>query len=342
MRLLRWCTSTAGYTVLGLLVVAVLPLLVSNNYHLSVLAFIAIYTILTVGLNLLMGYAGQVSLGHAAFFGLGAYTSGILTTAHGWSPWLALLAGIALTSLVALLVGIPCLRLRGHYLAMATLGFGWIVYILMKGWTVLTGGTSGLGGIPPLAVGTLQIDTDVLRFYLVGTAAVLVLALSANIVNSRVGRALRAVHTSESAAAALGVDIARYKVQVFVLSAAFASLAGSFYAHTVNFISPATFGFGFSVELVVMVVVGGMASVWGAPLGSAAISLLVEWLRTLGEAIPSLADFDVVAHGAILVAVMIFLPSGLTVGLRDLFLRWRRAQRTPPARVSRPEEVVLP
>ncbi len=170
-------------------------------------------------------------------------------------------------------------------------------------------------------------------------AALLVLYLSANLVNSRVGRALRALHASETAAATLGVNIARYQVQVFVISAAYASLAGSLYAHTVNFISPSSFGFVFSVELVVMVVIGGMASIWGALVGAGAMTLLVEWLRSLGQAFPALSEFDVIAHGAILILVMVFMPAGIVCGIRDTLARFIRRRRSPaPNR----EEVALP
>ncbi len=313
--------------LLGLALTACLPLVIHNNYWLGVLTFVAINTMLAVGLNLLMGYAGQVSLGHAAFFGLGAYTSAILTTHCHWSPWLAMGAGVLLTSAVALLVGSPCLRLRGHYLAIATLGFGWIVYIVMQHWDAMTQGTSGIEDIPKLAMGRLVFDTDLSRFYLTWVAAFLVLLLVANLVNSRMGRAIRALHSSELAAATLGIDVAGVKVGVFVLAAALASLAGSLYAHVVNFISPSTFGFIVSVEIVVMVVIGGMASVWGALLGAASITLLVEWLRGIGQTFPRFAEFEVIAHGAILILVMVFLPSGLTVGLRDLVVRWLRRRK---------------
>jgi len=322
-------------TALGVILLGLLPLVVHNNYWLSILVFVAIYTILAVGLNLLMGYAGQISLGHAAFFGIGAYSSAILTTQWHWSPWLALVCGLLLTALVALLIGIPCLRLRGHYLAMATLGFGWIVFIVMKQWSAVTQGTSGIESIPKLAIGTLVFDSDIRHYYLVWGIAILVLVISANLVNSRIGRALRAVHGSEMAAAALGVDIARSKIQVFVLSAVYAALAGSLYAHVVNFINPTTFGFHISVSLVVMVVIGGMASIWGAPLGAASITLLIEWLRNL-----PFKDIDVIAHGLILILVMIFMPGGVVCGLQDIIqrvLRRKIRRATAPARLPAPE-----
>ena len=339
-------TSTWLWAVVGFVLVAITPLCIHNNYWLGVLAFIAIYTIVAVGLNLLMGYAGQASLGHAAFFGIGAYTTAILTTHHHVSPWLALLAGILISSAIAYLVGVPCLRLRGHYLAMATLGFGWIIYIVMVHWDTLTGGTSGIESIPKLAIGPLVFDTDTKRFYLTWVFTIAMLVLSANIVNSRVGRALRAVHSSERAAATLGVNIARYKVQVFVLSAAFAALAGSLYAHVVNFISPNTFGFIVSVELVVMVVIGGMASVWGALLGAGSITLLNEWLRTVSQQLAAALhtgtlELDMIAYGAILVLVMVFMPSGLTVGMRDLVLRLVRRRPSPSPTPPQPAREVI-
>jgi len=331
-------TATWLWALVGLVVIALTPLLVRNNYWLGVLTFIAINTILAVGLNLLMGYAGQASLGHAAFFGLGAYTSAILTKTVSLSPWLAMPIGIGLTGLVAWLVGLPCLRLRGHYLAMATLGFGWIVYIVMQQWAPLTGGTSGIQSIPKLALGRLVFDTDVERFYLTAVAALLVLVLSANLVHSRVGRALRALHFGESAAATLGVDVATYKVQVFVLSAMYAAFAGSLYAHVVNFINPSSFGFIISVHLVVMVVIGGMASVWGALVGAATLALLTEWLRNLGNVLPFFKEFDDIAHGLILILVMVFMPAGLFVGVRDLVVRVCRRRKPAPA-ATPPREV---
>jgi branched-chain amino acid transport system permease protein len=292
-----------------------------SNYYLTVLIYVGINTILAVGLNLLMGYAGQVSLGHAAFYGIGAYTSAILST-RGQSPWVGMAAGIALACAVAYLLGRKALRLHGHYLAMATLGFGIIASIIFLEWVGLTGGTSGIYGIPNLEVAGRAVSTDISMYALVWALVVLVIALSDNIVNSRVGRAFQAVHGSEIAASTLGVDVARYKLQVLVLSAALAALAGSLYAHYVTFISPEPFGFKFSVQLVVMVVVGGMASIWGAIFGAGMVTILGEVLRGLGHATIggrsiNLSDFEVVVFGLILMLIMIYLPAGLVRGVVD-------------------------
>ncbi len=220
------------------------------------------------------------------------------------SPWTAMFAGVLFTSLIAYLVGGQVLRLKGHYLAMGTLGFGVIVQIIFKQWTAVTGGSSdGIFGIPTIqfmasipaplrwvyrmaAGGKIGMQQD--YYYLVWGFVFIALVLAANIVKSRVGRAFRAVHGSQMAAESLGVDTQRYKVQVFVLSAALASIAGSLYAHNagVGYINPSEFDFSVSVMLVVMVVLGGMASIWGALLGAGAIQLLKDYMLTIEKSQP--------------------------------------------------------
>jgi branched-chain amino acid transport system permease protein len=292
---------------------------VSNEYYLTLLNFIGIHTVLVVGLNLLMGYAGQISLGHAAFFGLGAYTSAILTVTYGLNPWLALVAGLIICGLASFLIGLPALKLRGYYLAMATLGFGVIVYIVFNEAQTVTGGPSGLSSIPSLKFTGLSFDSPRKLYLLIWPAVILILALSASLVNSRIGRALRALHDSEVAAESLGVNTQRLKLLIFVWSALYASLAGSLYAHTLNFIAPSSFDIMFSIKLVTMVVVGGMASIWGSLLGAGVLTVLPELLVMFH-------DFEVVIFGGILMVVMIFLPRGLVRGLLDLkeLRRYRR------------------
>jgi branched-chain amino acid transport system permease protein len=284
-----------------------------NQYFVSLLVFLGLNAITTMGLSLLMGYAGQISLGHAAFLGIGAYASGILTTKYGLHPLAAFLAGVLLSAGVAVLVGKPTLRLKGHYMAVATLGFGEIVFIAFNELSSLTGGPSGLSNIPPLSFGGVAVEGTPF-LYLVWVVVFAVLAFSLNVINSRVGRALRAVHGSELAANAMGVDAARYKLKVFVLSAVYASMAGSLYAHFLAFISPNAFSLMFSILLLMMVVIGGSQTIWGAVLGAAILTLLPEYLR-------SLEDFEVLAYGAILLAVLLFMPQGILEGVRRLFAR---------------------
>ena len=262
--------------------------------------------------------------------------------------------GSAVSGVAAVIIGVPALKLRGYYLAMATLGFGIIVFIVLKEARGLTGGPSGLTGIPSLSVGGFSFNTPWRLFLLIWPLLGVMLAVSANIVNSRVGRALRALHDSEAAAQSLGVNVPRLKLMIFVWSALFfhASLAGSLYAHTLNFIAPAFLGFMFSIKLVTMVVVGGLASIWGSLLGAAVLTVLPEALGYLAVSLEALDhlginlealcraldlpaprelpglchDLEVVIFGAILMVVMIFLPRGLVRGTTDLweFRRYKR------------------
>jgi len=299
------------------------PLLFHGGYLLNVMLFVGINTMLAIGLNLLLGYAGQISLGNAGFFGLGAYLSGILTATYGWNPWLAMPLAAATVGAVAFLIGFPILKLKGHYLAMATLGMGIIMYIVLNETIDLTGGPSGLSGIPNISVGNLTFDSDVKNYYLIWSFTLCMILLALNLADSRVGRALRAVHDSEVAARVMGINARLLKVQIFALSAVISSLAGSLYAHTMTFVSPASFGFNFSVELLTMVVIGGLGSIYGSFLGAALLTLLPEFLR---EA----KDYDIIIYGALLMLMVKFMPGGLVRGIPDLFrklLKKRGAKR---------------
>ncbi|MCP4196202.1 MAG: branched-chain amino acid ABC transporter permease [Proteobacteria bacterium] len=309
--------------ILFALFIASIPLWVKSSYLLSTAIFIGIATIVTLGLCLLMGYTGQISLGHAAFYGIGAYVSGVLTVKSGLSPWLAMLFGVVITAGAAYVIGKLIFKFRENYLAVATLGLGIVVYLAFVELRDLTGGTSGLPGIPRLTIGNFVFKGDVEYFYLVWGAVVLFLALSLNIVNSRVGRALRAIDASEAAADSVGVDSSRYKLQILVVSAAYASIAGSLYVHYMRFVSPQPFDFLASVELVVMAAIGGLASVWGAPFGAAAVILLTVFLReSLPLVIPNASgEHTVIVYGIILIVIMIFMPEGLTRGLLKT-VRW--------------------
>jgi branched-chain amino acid transport system permease protein len=304
------------------LILAVFPMVVTRieaiSHYVDVMIFAGIFSLVTLGLSMLMGYAGQISMAQAAFFGIGAYTSGILTARFGWNPWAAIPAGCLLAAAVAWLVGVPALRLKGHYLAMATLGFGVIVGIVFAEEINLTGGPSGLSDIPRLRLGGLALRDEVHYYYLVWTVVLLALAFCLCVIHSRVGRALRAIHEQEGAAEAMGVPTARYKVQVFVMSAVLAALAGSFYTHYVTFLNPSSFNLMWSIRFVLMVVVGGMQSIWGALLGTVLMTFIGnEWLQIF-------ADYEILVYGAVLLVVALFLPQGL-VSLRPLL----RRQRTP-------------
>ena len=296
------------------LIIILIPFFVESKYYFIVLNVIGLNTIVVVGLNLLIGFAGQISLGHAAFYGLGSYFSGILTVNYGFPLWPAMVIGMLATGSIAYLVGYPSLKLKGHYLVMATLGFSIIVYILMGELEYFTGGHDGLIGIPPLSIGGIEFDTDLKNFYLIWAFVFLSMLVARNLLNSRVGRALRAIHGSEVAANSLGVNTANYKVKVFVLSAMFASISGSLYAHYITFISPSTYDFYYSIQVVSMVIVGGMGSLWGSLFGAAL-------LTSISEAFHIAKQYHVIAYGLFLSLVLIFLPDGILVSIHNYYLK---------------------
>lgn len=291
----------------GLLLLAViimiLPLFLTNNFHYDVAIHIGINAIVVVGLNLLIGYAGQISLGHAGFFGLGAYTSGILTANYAWPPLLALGAGVILVGLLAFLVAHPILRLKGHYLAMATLGLGMIISIVLTTEDRYTGGPDGMT-VPSFSLFGWEILGEQNWYWIIGCLLLLSIWLALNLIDSPVGRALRAVHGSEVAAQVVGIDTIRYKILIFVISAIFASVMGSLTAHYTGFITPVIADFFHSIELVTMVVLGGMASTFGVVIGAIILTLLPQFLANVEE-------YEVMIFGLILILTMIFLPKGL-------------------------------
>jgi branched-chain amino acid transport system permease protein len=300
-------------------------------YTVSLLIIVAVHVIATAGLTLLLGFAGQVSLAQAAFYGLGAYGSMIGTVHLGWNAWLALAATAAASGLVAYLIGVPALRLHGHYLALATLGFGIIVNIVLVQETEITGGPTGMAGIPKLSLGPMSLASDRVYFVFVWAVALALLLVCRRLVTgSAYGRLLRALQASEVATASVGIDVARYKVQVFVLTAILGSVAGSLFAHYLTVISPSEFGFDVSIEFLVMAVIGGLGSVWGALFGVLAVTLLLEMLRTvaplLAPSVPT-SEYEIVAFGALLVLALLFLPEGLEGG----WSRVTRFRRGPAA-----------
>lgn len=295
--------------------VAAMPLLVADRFVLKVLTFVGINAIVVVGLAVLFGYAGQVSLGHAAFVGLGAYTCAYLTVRLEL-PWLLAVACSAVVAAIGgLLLAMPSLRLKGHYLAMATLGFGEIMAIAFVEAEPITGGVNGFPGIPFPSIGSFVVKTPAGLYWLVWAVAGMAVLLAWNIVSLRPGRAMRAVHGSELGASASGVDITGVKVRAFVISAALAGVAGALYASFVGFISPSVFGLQASVTYLAMAVLGGMASL-GGPVLSAALLTLLEYADALIPGLsPGTADAlqqwvpDV--YGLAIVLVVLFAPAGL-------------------------------
>ncbi|AFV03596.1 Branched-chain amino acid transport system permease protein LivM [Dehalobacter sp. UNSWDHB] len=297
-----------------MLVLLIIPLLLNSNYLYGLLIVIGLYAIVVQGLGILMGYAGQVSFGHAAFFGLGAYTAAILTTRFHWPSLLALLAAILLPGIVAALIGRQTLKLRELYLALATLGFGILVHILFTEGGEITGGPSGISGIPHLGIGSLILNSDRKFYILIWIILVLILLGIRNLVRSRTGRALCAIRESEYAAENAGIDCVRLKLQAFIFSALLTGLAGGLYAFYMTFISPSPFTFHASVQFVLMAVIGGLGTFWGPLLGAVVVVALNEILKELIPLIVPGAggEYQIIIYGIILVALMIYRPQGLS------------------------------
>lgn len=301
-------------TLLLALLWVLAPLALPNNYAYEIAIQVALNAVVCVGLNLLIGYAGQISLGHAGFFALGGYASAILASRYGVPVWLSLPAACAGVGALAHVVGRPTLRLKGHTLAMATLGLGVIISIALTTEDKLTGGPDGMT-VPPLVLFGLAVQGERLWYWIAGVLLVATVWLALNLIESPNGRALRALHGSEVAAQTLGIDAARFKLQVFTLSAVLAALAGALTAHYAGFITPVKASFLHSVELVIMVVFGGMASVFGAVVGAAVLTVLPQLLTVL-------KDYEMMVFGAVLVATMVLFPQGLVPSLA----RWWRGR----------------
>lgn len=294
----------------------------------------AILAIATLGLILLAGFAGQISIGQAAFYGIGAYSSAILTTQAGLSPILGMVVGMVLCGAAAFIVGSFIFRVRGHYLALATLAFGLVMGNVARQLEI-TGGASGIVDIPRLAIGPLIITGD-LRYYYFAAGILLVATLLArNLVGSLFGRSLRALGDSEVAAASCGVGVAKHKRAVFVVAAVFASVAGSLYAHWVTFVDYHTLDLLLSIQLLIMATVGGLRTVWGAPVGALLVLTLSQLAKELLPRISSNVggQFEIAVYGLALILVLLLMPRGVAGAVEGLV----QGRRTAGGRSEHPE-----
>ncbi|NGQ96128.1 branched-chain amino acid ABC transporter permease [Brevibacillus sp. SYP-B805] len=317
-------------TWLGLLLL--LPILFGapfllGSYLTSVFVIMGIYCITTVGITLLMGYAGLVSLAGATFWGIGAYVTGIGALHLGIDPLLGIPFAIIIAGAVAFGLGWITRNLQGHYFSLATLGFGIVINIILIEESEYTGGSSGLIGIPGLQLGSMSISGDAAWFVFVWILAMISLVLCNNLVNSAWGRNLRSMHASQAASEAMGIDTGRYRLQAFVISGMFAGLGGGLYACYMSFISPAVFNFDMSIKFVLMAVLGGLGSIWGAMVGVMVVTLLVELLR---EYVPLLmgpsssgGPIEVIFFGLLMVIMMIYMPEGIIGMYQKVKARWR-------------------
>ncbi len=306
-------------------VLLLLPLVWSDPHLHYLMVLAGIYAILALGLSLFLGYAGQISLGHAAFFGTGAYTTAILTTRYSLPTFLAFWASAAAAAIIAYFIGRPILKLKGYFLALATLGFGEIFLVIVREARDLTGGVIGIFGIPWFSLGGVCFDTYLKQYYLIWGVLLGLLLFAKNLVRSKMGRALLAVAASEDAASTVGIKVSQVKIGVFVISAAFAGFAGSLFACVISTANPETFGLGLSVFIVMAVILGGMGNLYG-PIVTA---VFLTWLT---DALGRYQEYSLPIYGVVLILLLIFFPEGIgtRLGIRLMYLisyRGRKKKR---------------
>jgi ABC-type branched-subunit amino acid transport system ATPase component/ABC-type branched-subunit amino acid transport system permease subunit len=318
----------AGFAAVVVLL-AILPL-TAPPFWVTLGNYIGLYSIVALGLVLLTGVAGQTSFGQAAFVGLGAYTTAYLTTRYGTSPWLTLPIGLVITFAVALFLGFITLRMRGHYLPLATIAWGISLYLLFGNLDFL-GGNTGLTGIPPLALPGFELKSERHFYYLIWAIALGALWASSNLLDSRPGRAIRALKSGLEMVEAFGVDAARLKIVVFVYAGLLACISGWLYAHLQRFVNPSPFGINQGIEYLFMAVVGGAGSVWGAVVGDTLITLLKQWLQDLLPHILGRAgNFEMVVFGVLMVLLLQRAREGVWPWLERLLPK-RSSPQVPDA-----------
>jgi branched-chain amino acid transport system permease protein len=299
---LAWLSVAVGLLLL--------PLVLGDGYYISIMNFIALYSIVALGLCMLTGYGGQLSISHSAFFAIGAYTSAISSLRLGLHPIITIVLSQFLTLLIAWGIGAVVLRLKGHYLAIATLSFSIIVEVLIKEMTWLTGGLQGISSIQPISFGGFYLDSDWRFYFLIWPITMLLFLFAINLVDSRMGRVFRAIKEGEDIPPMFGANVKVYKVKLFILTSVYASLAGSLYAHFVTFISPEAASLMFAIDIIVVVAFGGFTMLWGAMIGVASLTFLNEYLTAF-------ADYKRTTYGLSLVVIMLFFPNGLLHGVKD-------------------------
>jgi branched-chain amino acid transport system permease protein len=272
---------------------------------------LAVYALVSIGLNLLMGYTGQIAAGHAGFLAIGAYFTSIVGTNVEWLPCyvVLLLAGL-LSGIIGFLLGIPILRLKGFYIAMATLAFGVVVSEVILQWSSLTGGDDGLN-VPTATIAGFAFDSDLKKFYLIMSITIILTILAKNLVKGYIGRAFIALRESEIAAQTIGIDLARYKTIAFAISAFYTGVAGGLFAYLITYISPDAFTIELSIDFIAMIVIGGMGSILGSVIGAVILTGMTQLLAQL-------LDLQVLIFGISLIVFMIFMPKGISGMLYDL------------------------
>jgi branched-chain amino acid transport system permease protein len=296
--------------IAALIILLLLPL-VLGKYSIFLLSLLAIYALVSLGLNLLMGYTGQIACGHAGFLAIGAYITAIVSANLEWLPCpITLLLAGTISGLVGFLLGIPILRLKGFYIAMATLAFGVVISEIILQWSSVTGGDDGFS-VPTARIGSFVFDSDLKLFYLIIPVTIVMTLLARNLVNGYIGRAFIALRESEIAAQTIGVDLAKYKTIAFAISAFYTGIAGGLFAYLITFLSPDAFTIELSIDFIAMIVIGGMGSILGSIIGAVI-------LTGMQQVLAGLMDLQILIFGLSLIIFMIFMPRGIVGMLTDL------------------------
>lgn len=311
-----WALHQWQVTLVALALAILLPLVVDDTYILNVVTLCFMYTTLSVSLNLVTGFMGQLTLGHAAFFGVGAYTAAILATRFEMNFLVTAVAAAIVSALVGLLLSLPIMRLSGRYLAIVTLAFCEIMRLIELNWTSLTGGPMGISGIKAPNIFGFVFKTAQSKYYLIMAVAIVSIILVSNLMNSRLGRGISAIKGDEIAASAMGINLFKYKVMCFAVSSAVAGLAGSFFAHYMRYIDPTSFGFDQSVQILGMSILGGLGSIPGSVVGAFILTAIPEFLRDLME-------YRQIIYGLILATLVVVKPTGLLGNTNLKYIRQR-------------------
>ncbi len=298
----------------ALVILLLLPLFL-GKYSIFLLSLLAIYALVSLGLNLLMGYTGQIAAGHAGFLAIGAYVTAIFTANFAWLPCpVTLLLAGTISGLIGFLLGIPILRLKGFYIAMATLAFGVVVSEIILQWSAVTGGDDGFS-VPTATIGSFAFDSDFKLFYLIIPVTLIMTLLARNLVGGYIGRAFIALRESEIAAQTIGVDLAKYKTIAFAISAFYTGVAGGLFAYLITYLSPDAFTIELSIDFIAMIVIGGMGSILGSIIGAVI-------LTGMQQVLAGLQDLQILIFGLSLILFMIFMPRGIVGMLSDLKARF--------------------
>ncbi|MFJ7728475.1 branched-chain amino acid ABC transporter permease [Neobacillus sp. NPDC097160] len=293
--------------------IGLLPLFLTNPYYVQILINIGTLTVISLGLTVLLGFTGQISFAQVTFFGIGAYTAAITTVTYGWPPLAGLLMAAIVSGFLAFLIGLPVLRFKEHFLALITIGFAVMVYVLMVQLADFTGGPGGFSGIPPFSIAGVSLQGEVPNYYLIWFFALFFILIISNLLSSRIGRALESLRSSEIAAKSMGINAFTIKLKAFIFAGIIAGVGGSLYAFQTSFIAPNTFEVMESMTFIIIVVVGGLRSLWGAPIGAVVITAMDEGMtHFLPLIIPNAGgEVQIIAYGILLVLVLLFIPNGI-------------------------------